>query len=249
MSTWSCDTEALGAEARKHFASLDAVFALQGERIARDPLSEVLRIEADGRAYYVKRYTGAGKNPLRRWFGRPRVRAEWENLQAFRAWGIPTAEVVAHGLERDGATFSRGALVTAGIPGTADLARLAQRDDSRLTDPAWIARVSHQVARITRILHGHRFAHNDLKWRNLLVDEGPNPTVYLIDCPSGAFWRGPLLEYRIVKDLACLDKVARHRLSRTRRLRFYLDYTGHPRLLPADKARIARIVHFFEGRE
>jgi len=46
-----------------------------------------------------------------------------------------------------------------------------------------------QVAAITRSLHAHGFAHNDLKWRNLLVDDQPEPTVYLIDCPSGAFWK------------------------------------------------------------
>ena len=47
------------------FGSLDAVFALQGERITKDPLSEVIRIERAGVRYYVKRYWGAGKG-LRR---------------------------------------------------------------------------------------------------------------------------------------------------------------------------------------
>lgn len=54
---------------------LDAVFALQGERLTRDPLSEVVRIERDGVNYYVKRYTGAGKH-MRRYLGRPRIKAE-----------------------------------------------------------------------------------------------------------------------------------------------------------------------------
>jgi hypothetical protein len=42
-------------------------------------------------------------------------------------------------------------------------------------------------------------------------------------CPAGTFWWGPFLRYRIVKDLACLDKVAKYHLSRTQRLRFYLN--------------------------
>ena len=42
------------------FGSLEAVFAMQGERITKDPLSEVIRIERDGVRYYVKRYWGAG---------------------------------------------------------------------------------------------------------------------------------------------------------------------------------------------
>ncbi len=93
------------------------------------------------------------------------------------------------------------------------------------------------------------FAHNDLKWRNLLVTHGERPQVYLIDCPSGGYWWQPFLSYRIVKDLACLDKVAKYHLTRTQRLRFYLDYAQHARLTAGDKKRVRRIVKFFEGRE
>ena len=82
---------------------------------------------------------------------------------------------------------------------------------------------------------------------NLLVDEAGQ--VFFIDCPTGAFWWGPFLRYRIVKDLACLDKVACKVLSRTQRLRFYLQYRGRARLNAADKKRIRRIIGFFEGRE
>ncbi|HSX90824.1 MAG TPA: heptose kinase, partial [Pseudomonas sp.] len=71
------------------FGSLEAVFALQGERLTKDPLSEVIRIERDGVRYYVKRYWGAGKG-LRRYLGRPRVKAEWQNLKNFAKWGVPT---------------------------------------------------------------------------------------------------------------------------------------------------------------
>ena len=76
------------------FGSLDAVFALAGERVTQDPLSEVIRLERDGVRYYIKRYTGAGKG-MRRYIGRPRVKAEWQNLKLFERWGIPTAPIVA----------------------------------------------------------------------------------------------------------------------------------------------------------
>lgn len=91
------------------FGSLDAVFALQGERLTRDPLSEVIRVERDGVNYYVKRYVGAGKG-LRRYLGRPRVKSEWQNLKRFAKWGIPTADVVAWGLDRKGLAYNRGAI-------------------------------------------------------------------------------------------------------------------------------------------
>ena len=47
-------------------------------------------------------------------------------------------------------------------------------------------------------MHDHNFTHNDLKWRNLLIDD--QQTLYLIDCPNGDFWRGFWLKYRITKD-------------------------------------------------
>lgn len=228
------------------FASLEAVFALSGERLTSDPLSEVIRIERDGVRYYVKRYWGAGKG-LRRFIGRPRVKAEWQNLKYFAKWGIPTAEIVAFGLERRAGAFLRGALITRELENTCDLAMMAWHGDARLRDAAWVDRISRQLARATRTLHDHHFTHNDLKWRNLLVNE--RAELFFIDCPTGSFWWGPLLRYRMAKDLACLDKVAKQVLSRTQRLRFYLQYRGRQRLNQVDKRRIRQVLRFFEGRE
>jgi hypothetical protein len=95
------DTGAAIQRTGEDFGSLEAVFALQGERLTRDPLSEVIRVQRNGVNYYVKRYVGAGKG-LRRYLGKPRVKMEWQNLKRFAKWGIPTAEVVAWGLERRG---------------------------------------------------------------------------------------------------------------------------------------------------
>ena len=244
MAGWTLNQQyqALSAD----FGSLETVFALQGQRITRDPLSEVIRIERDGVRYYVKRYWGAGKG-LRRYLGRPRVKAEWQNLKLFARWGVPTAAVVAYGLERQWGRFVRGALITRELANTEDLAQLAKCDDSRLGDLRWVDGISRQLARATRILHDHHFTHNDLKWRNLLVDDQAG--LFFIDCPTGSFWWGPLLSYRIAKDLACLDKVAKYKLSRSQRLRFYLQYRGHQRLQAEDKQRIRQIVGYFEGRE
>jgi len=247
MSDWHVAPEHARGEAARSFVSLDAVFALEGEIVTKDSLTRTLRVTVGGRRYYVKRYSGVGKKPLRRWFATPRVRTEWENLRHFAAWGIPTAELVAYGLERRGGRFARGAIVTAEIPDTVDLWRLAHEKDPRLESRRWWDGVSRQIAAATRTMHAHGFAHNDLKWRNLLVDGAG--TLYLIDCPTGGFWKRPFLNYRIVKDLACLDKVAKYHLSRTRRLRFYLDYAQKKKLDAADKRRIRRIVRFFAGRE
>ena len=179
MAGWNLEPAYAGLA--NDFGSLEAVFALQGERLTRDPLSEVIRVERGGVNYYVKRYVGAGKG-LRRYLGKPRVKSEWQNLKRFAKWGIPTADVVAWGLERNGLAYARGALITRELPRTEDLSVLAERNDVRLKDPAWVDAVSRQLAEYTRTLHDHHFTHNDLKWRNLLIDD--QRTLYLIDCPK-----------------------------------------------------------------
>lgn len=248
MTDWNLNPEYASGPSAQAFASLEAVFALQGQHITRDPLSEVLRVQVGERRYYVKRYHGSGKH-LRRFIGRPRVLSEWRNLLLFRAWGIPVATVVGYGLERRGGRFHRGALITEELRNTVDLAALARSGDARLQDRRWVERVIRQLARATYLMHARRFAHNDLKWRNILVEGGPWPHIHLIDCPGGTFWWGPFLQRRIIKDLACLDKVARYQLSRTQRLRFYLLYRGHSRLTGQDRRQVRRILGYFEGRE
>lgn len=244
MAGWYLDPAYAGLNAE--FGDLASVFALEGKRLTRDPLSEVVLIERAGVRYYVKRYWGAGKG-LRRYIGRPRVKAEWQNLKHFAKWGIPTAPIVAYGLERKAGAFVRGALITRELERTRDLALMAKRGDERLHDADWVDGISRQLAKATRALHDHHFAHNDLKWRNLLVNE--QAELFLIDCPTGSFWWGPFLRYRVIKDLACLDKVASKVLTRSQRLRFFLQYRGRERLSSGDKRRVRQIVKFFEGRE
>jgi tRNA A-37 threonylcarbamoyl transferase component Bud32 len=242
------------AQLNADFGSLEAVFALQGERLTSAPRSEVIRVERAGVRYYIKRY-GADANghwlralrhALLDFLPRPRIKAEWQNLQQFAKWNIPVPEMVAWGMERRFGAFHRGALITRELVGAEDLASLAQRGDPRFSDGQWLQRLSRQIATYTRTLHEHRFAHNDLKWRNILVDQADK--VWCIDCPLGGYWFGALLAYRQTKDLACLDKLARHHLSATQRLRFYRlyrDYPARARLDRRAKKQIRAIVHFF----
>ena len=132
---------------------------------------------------------------------------------------------------------------------TRDLAWLAQHRPERFNDPVWIKSISRQLAAITSVLHAHRFAHNDLKWRNILVKAEGDPQLFLIDCPTGQRWPAFLLKRRIIKDIACLDKLGKYHLSRTQRLRFFLLYRKKKRLEESDKKMIVKILNFFEGRE
>lgn len=229
-----------------YFGSIEQVFALEGEQITKDRVSEVVRIKIDEDYYYIKRYWDAGKG-IRKVLGKPRIKREWQNIQRFKKWGIPTADVVASGLERKAGFFANGAMITKGIPNTMDLSEIAKMQDPRLKNYRWVNNISLQLAKATRKMHDHNFAHNDLKWRNLLVDNQGN--LFFIDCPTGAFWYGYLFSFRRIKDLACLDKVAKYHLTRTQRLRFYLQYRERNKLNDKDKQRIRRIVKLYEGRE
>lgn len=224
---------------RPIFGSLDAIFKLQGERITGDRLSDVIRVEHQGIRYYVKRYYLAGKG-LRRFIGKPRIQGEWENLQWFERFGIPTAAIVAYGFERRLGLFRRGAMITQEIANTEDLVSIAARRDGRFLDRDWVRNISNQLASATRILHQNRFIHNDLKWRNILVDN--EEKLYLIDCPIGGFWRGGLLRYRIIKDIKTLDHLAKSTISRTQRLAFYKSYAGITTLADRDKQFIREML-------
>jgi hypothetical protein len=195
--------------------------------------------------YYVKTYTAGGKN-LRRYIGRSRIRADWENLLFFKDLEIPVPEIVACGQELSFGIFKRGALITKEVPGSTDLATLAANGSERLKNKEWMERVGFLYSEYTRRLHANRFIHVDLKWRNILVTKGDKPEVYFIDCPSGKKVISPFFTHGKIKDLACLDKIARYHLSPTTRLRFYQKYIGRNNLSREDKKLIKKIVTFYK---
>ena len=118
-----------------------------------------------------------------------------------------------------------------------------------MKDRAWRRLVIRRLADAVHTLRDHRFIHGDLKWRNILVETGDDPKVFVIDCPLGRKLMGPFLRRGMIKDMACLDKIGRRALSRTDRLRFYLRATGRQRLDGTARRDIVRITRFFEGRD
>lgn len=239
---WHCDS----GEA-EHFPNLQSVFDRSGELIGRGSISCIEKAEVCGTTYYVKKYSSAGKN-LRRFIGRSRVRTEWESLQFFLSIGIPTARLVAYGEEK-GYGYRRGALVTQEVSGSVDLAGLVRVQSPLLKDSKWVGKVIGVLSGYVRLMHQHGFVHNDLKWRNILVSSDADARIYFIDCPQGRRMFGPMLTRGVVKDLACLDKVARAQLTRSQRMRFYKTYKGVTKLSRSDKHQIRCVLRFFAGRE
>lgn len=248
--TWIVTPSYADTPAAQTFASLEQARACAsgGEFVSRSNRASCRRVSVEGQRFYIKIYDFSCKG-LRVWLGRSKARTEWENLALFRSLGIATPEVVAYGETRKHGRVRSGALVTAEIPFTADLRTLAQRKDPHLADAAWRRTVLKQVAEYARRLHRAGFIHNDLNWRNVLVNLEGAPEVYFIDCPSGRWVPRPLRERGVVKDLAFLDKLGRQYLSRADRLRFYRYYreeTG--RLSPDGKRRIGRILGYLRER-
>ena len=83
-------------EVRGLFPDHAAAIGAPGEEINGNWMSRLVRYRDGDDYYYIKTYTSRGRW-LRRFIGRSRTRAEWENVQAFVAMGIPTADLVAYG--------------------------------------------------------------------------------------------------------------------------------------------------------
>ncbi len=236
-------------------SSLDDCFAIKGKLISKGPRSTVEMYEFQGMRLYIKRYRLGGGSRVRQYFGRSRARAEWENLQWLERLGLPVPTLLAYGEEYQKGRFQRGALITAALPDAADLEKLIHQKSPLLFDKKHFRDIAGQVAAGARAMHARGFTHNDLDLRNILVSpvrvvdaESDKPVVYFFDCPGGRRWIWPFLEYRVVKDLAHLDKIAREYLSPRWRLWFYHQYTGRSSLNAADKRRIRKVLAYYIGR-
>lgn len=226
----------------------DALASCKGTCLTRSPHSELYRVQSPIGYLYVKIYRSAGKK-LRRFICRSRAQAEWENLKYFQSLGIHTPDLIAYGERRAWGLFRMGVIIIREIPSAFDLMKLSYEQPMLFKQRSWLNHVMDKVASFTRQLHAKGFIHNDLKWRNILIECSTLPSrVYFIDCPIGRRRYGYMKHRGIIKDLACLDKVARNVLSRTNRLRFYLYYVKQKTLSSADKRIIKKIAHFFQGR-
>lgn len=241
----------LGNDAEKsRFGGFVEANGLGGELVSKDPISSVRKLALDGTTYYIKEYNRNGKG-VRHYFGRGRLQGEWENLLYFESLDIPIPRVVAYGQQHRFGQFEQGLLITAEVPLAQDLLTLSRTQPQLFHHGTWLTSVSKQVADYTRRLHHQGFVHWDLKWRNVLVSlvDQQSPQVYFFDCPLGRQRIGWLRRRGIIKDLACLDKVASKALSRSRRLAFFLSYKNVKSLSPADKKSIRQILGFFAAEE
>lgn len=245
---WRLNPKYKDTQVAKRFETLTEAAEVQGDLVTHSPLSRLHKAAISGKNYYVKTYHRSGKK-LRKYVGRSRIRAEWENLRFFLQLGIAIPTTVAFGEVRSWFHFKLGALITEELPDTYDLETIADNNKEKFSDTIWLRQVMDKLVFYTGLLHKNRFIHGDLKWRNILVDFKKDPNVYFIDCPQGKKKFSWFKRRGIIKDLACLDKKAKYVVSRTWRLRFYLAYQNCKCLQPAHKKQLRKILKFHQGRE
>ena len=245
--------EDASADEQRNFASLAKALSHQGEAINDSKANYTTRVKVGGKHYFVKHYRRPGKY-LRRYLGHSRPNREWLNARWFKNHGIPFPRRVCFGEENRRQSAYSGVIVFEEIPDSMDLRNISRYRPDLMQDPDWRRRVMINLADVVRRMHQQGFIHNDLNWRNVLVQiggsqNGPEASkmaVYLIDSPAGR--RVYLTGNRrgIVRDLAFLDKMAGLVLSNTDRLRFFMYYRGVTRLGKGDKQELRRVLGFFK---
>jgi len=180
------------------------------------------------RSVFYKLYEYAAPS-WRFWARRSKARREFENYAAFEQLGIPTAQRVACGEQRDVlGRLCRAFVITEAIPRAWALPQFVDEFcPSRVTAESRELRdgLCQQMATLTRRMHEGGFFHYDLVWRNILVTWTPpdSPKIWWIDCPRGGFSQQ---HRRQITDLASLDKMASTHCTRAERLTFLKAYGG-----------------------
>jgi len=248
-----------GWEALLHRHALDSVERLcagnRGTVVTCSGSTEVRRIELpepDGaRTLFIKKYwfdtfSRRLKGSLRGTFLRcSKVQREYENLGRLRSWNLDAPQPVAWGTERRLGWLHRSVLVSEGVPEAIGLdawfvTRLPGLPASARS--AQLRQLLPRLARDVARMHEHRFVHGDLYWRNILLSGESLEHFHLIDAHHGRIWNRWQERRCRASDLAALDAVAPGFVSKTRRLRFLLDYLSQPRLTAEGRALAREIL-------
>ena len=164
-----------------------------------------------------------------------RSQSEIKNLQFFHQLGIPACTPIVQGEYRNFLGIARNCmLITVKIQNTQQLdvfmTNLENSNDSETTKKAIRHKIIRSIATNLKKIHAHRFFHDDLKWRNILIRRTQEPSnnieVFWIDCPNGYFDKIKLrTQHGIIKDLATMDHEAKDRISLEDRQLFLSIYS------------------------
>jgi len=182
---------------------------------------------------------------------RSKARIEHRNLGAMREIGLPVPDRVAWAESRTAIGRLRCAcIITVTLPDVVPLDQYLAWRPPETSGAARRRRIIERLARQVARAHRACFFHHDLFPRNILVapDAAEAPPLSWIDAPRGRFDRTPLRRRRMLKDLACLDKHARHHCSRAERLRFLMRYLQRDRVDHEVRSLATRVTGYVDRR-
>lgn len=248
MSSWYINPSC-SENIQKAFNNIQAVLSLkEGTLISSSSISRVIRYSFDNKNYYIKHYFSRGKG-LRKFFGRSKWKAEYENLIFCRQLNINVPTLIAYGNKNNMGRNFHGIIITEEVPTAIDLKKMALHHPEIFRKKRWRRGIIKIIADYVSLLHRHHFMHYDLQWRNILVTPSiTTPTVYLFDIPSGRVCKY-FFSRMIKRDFFNLYKSAVIFLSRTDQLRFYLLYHSISRLTQKDKSIIKLLIAYYRKKE
>lgn len=215
-------------DVRRHFLNQPA---FSEELIVKIQTGTIGKSKAGAIQTFFKEYRFS-KPTLRFWIRASKARREFENSQTIMRLGVPCAEPVACGELRDGIGRLRSAFII--TQAVSEAPPMDQFVLKRCGDPhnpahARLRRaVLEQLANQVALIHRGGFTHNDLHWRNVLVQltSSAQPKLVWIDCPRGRRHFLPQFAGRkMIKDLATLDRNAATHCTQNERIRFAIRYT------------------------
>lgn len=209
--------------------------------------------EENSTPVFYKQYSFA--KPSWKFLGRAsKARREFENYAVFQQLNIRCADRIACGEQRDAlGRLKRAFIITRAVPDTITLLKFIRKNyPNRATPESQKMRriIIEQLGEMTRQIHEARFFHNDLFWRNILVQWSPgeDPKLWWIDCPRGRFSRGIFQSRRRIKDLAALDKSAKKLFSLRERVHLVKIYLGQKRLDDESRRLIRDTIDYGKDR-
>ena len=234
-SPWSVDVQALHPYEQSIFQTIDTLQKSAMTPITLDARSGVARLDLNA-SFYVKTFKGEGSR-IKFLLNASRYQRELHNLSYFKASGLQTPQLIAHGHQAPFGILRQAVLVTAEVKEATDLEQLVKSGDLYRNGIHGARKVLHSLAIAARQLHADGFYHKDFKPRNILVrlNQG-EPELFFFDCPSGHHPPRFLLRRGIVRDLANLEEGLRGDVRRVDMLFMYKIYRGCNRLDDADKA-------------
>jgi hypothetical protein len=189
----------------------------------------------NGETIYFKRYTYTAKKKLYFWMMPSKPMTEVFGFQELKDMDIPTLDVLAYGERRYLGGLRAAYVVTRGIDNTVPLDEFVSVNCEQFSvtkrHEVYHALCSQLLEQV-KTAHDLNFFHQDLKWRNILVQENEGEyKLYWIDCPR-AHYAWLMIERSRIIDLSGLARSAILYLSIYDIFRFTRKYLGESSASP-----------------